>query len=231
MGKEAMMVNSIDRKVVVAPVKECTTRSELAQPLGSTSREVQAIPSPHLRLGQSLCERDESDPTRCVFELVQRGRLILDVSTADLEAAESAFGPFHPTTWHFRNSLTEAQRSWERLRAEVSTKVLEAALEQPPLTALTLGKSTDAKSDVVVILIAGQTYRPQRVTGTELAPVQWRLTRLRPPLENGPYYVCRLTNGLSQCDCADWTYQIAETKKVRTARCKHLTALHALGWI
>ena len=98
-------------------------------------------------------------------ELVQRGRLILDVSAADLEAAEATFGAFHPTTWHFRNSLTEAQRSWERLRAELGTKVLEAALEQPPLTALTLGESTNTQPEVVVILIAGQTYRPQRVDG------------------------------------------------------------------
>ena len=147
------------------------------------------------------------------------------MSAADLEAAEATFGPFHPTTWHFRNSLNEAQRSWERLRAELGTKTLEAALEEPPLTALALDENRLIGLYRVscLILIAGQTYRPQRVAGTELAPVQWRLTRLRPPLENGPYYVCRLADGSTQCDCADWTYQIAETNRVRTARCKHLT--------
>jgi hypothetical protein len=225
-----MMVNSIDHKVVAGLAKESVAPAVPAQVLGSTCRSAR-VPAPHLKFGPPPGECDVSSPMRCAFELVQRGRLILDVSAADVEAAEAAFGAFHPTTWHFRNSLTEAQRSWERLRAEVGTKVVEAALEQPPLTVLTLGKSTDTQPEVVVILIAGQTYRPQRVIGTELAPIQWRLTRLRPPLENGPYYVCRLANGLTQCDCADWTYQIAETEKVRTARCKHLAALCALGWI
>ena len=225
-----MMVNSIDRKVTARLPREALAPSEPAQVSESTSQGMR-VRSPHLKLGPSPGECDESNPTRCVYELVQRGRLILDVSTADVEAAEAAFGAFHPTTWHFRNSLTEAQRSWERLRAEVGIKILQAALEQPPLTVLTLGQSTDTQPEVVVILIGGHTYRPQRVVGSALAPIQWRLTRLRPPLENGPYYVCRLANGLTQCDCADWTYQIAETEKVRTSRCKHLTALHALGWI
>jgi hypothetical protein len=67
------------------------------------------LPAPHLNLRRSLSKRDESDPVRCAAELVQRGRLILDVSAADLEAAEAMFGAFHPTTWHFRNSLSEAQ--------------------------------------------------------------------------------------------------------------------------
>jgi hypothetical protein len=224
------MVNPTDRTMAMVPGKASTVWPDRTQSLRSTSH-AGWIPSPHLELRQSLNASDESDPARCTVELVQRGRLILDVSAADLEVAEAAFGAFHPTTWHFRNSLNEAQRSWERLRAEVGTKVLEAALEQPPLTALALGESTNTQPEVVLILIAGQTYRPQRVTGTELAPIQWRLTRLRPPLENGPYYVCRLANGLTQCDCANWTYQIAETEKAHTSRCKHLDALHALGWI
>src|SRR6185312_13511728 len=48
-----------------------------------------------------LVDRDPSDPTRQMVELAQRGRMILDVSSADLEAAEAAFGPFHSTAWHF----------------------------------------------------------------------------------------------------------------------------------
>jgi len=178
-----------------------------------------------------LRDRDDSDPYRRAVELAQRGRLILDVSSADLEAAEAAFGPFHPTTWYFRNSLKEAQRSWERLRAELGTKAIEAALSLPPLTVLTLGEPANGRLRVLLVLIAGQTYRAQQVTGTEQAPIQWRLSRLHPPLDNGPYYVCRLADRSTQCDCAEWTFQIAETDNSRKTHCKHLVALDALGWI
>ena len=189
-------------------------------------------PSPH---SPPRCLRtcDESDPARRAVELAQRGRMILDVSAADLEAAETAFGPFHPTTWHFRNAWHEAQRSWERLRAELGTKALEAALDQPPLVVLTLGQGEPARRGPTVVLvpIAGRTYCTQRVGGTELAPIQWRLTRLQPPLQDGPYYACRLTDGSTQCDCAEWTYQIAPNSDGRRTHCIHLAALVALGWI
>jgi hypothetical protein len=180
-----------------------------------------------------LRDRDESDPQRRAVELAQRGRMILDVSAADLEAAEAAFGAFHPTTWHFRNAWHEARRSWDRLRAELGTKALEAALDQPPLVVLTLcpGEPARRATPVVLVPIAGQTYCIHQVAGTELAPVQWRLTRLQPPLENGPYYACRLADGSTQCDCAEWTYEIAENGDGRRTHCKHLAALVALGWI
>jgi hypothetical protein len=227
---EAMMMNRSERKLVAAPTRGATVRPEPAPVLRSTSQGG-LVPPPHLTRQRLLHDRDECDPDRCAVELVQRGRLILDVSVADVEAAEAAFGAFHPTTWHFRNGLNEAQRSWERLKAELGAKTVAAALEELPLTTLALDEPTNGQPGVVLILIAGQTYRPQRVVGTDLAPVQWRLTRLRPPLENGPYYVCRLANGSTQCDCADWTYRIAETNDARAARCKHLAALAALGWI
>jgi hypothetical protein len=182
-----------------------------------------------------LRERDESDPERRAVELAQRGRIILDVSIADLEAAEAVHGAFDPITWHFRNACNEARRSWERLRAELGTRTLEAALNQPPLVVLTLGEDAEASLSgtprAVLIVIGGRTYCTQRVSGTELAPVQWRLTRPHPPLEDGPYYACRLADGSTQCDCAEWTYQIADLGDTRRALCKHLAALAALGWI
>lgn len=182
-----------------------------------------------------LRERDESDPERRAVELAQRGRIILDVSIADLEAAEAVHGAFDPITWHFRNACNEARRSWERLRAELGTRALEAALNQPPLVVLTLGEDARGPDRVtpraVLLVIAGRTYCTQRVPGTELAPVQWRLTRPHPPLEDGPYYACRLADGTTQCDCAEWTYQIADLGDTRHAHCKHLAALSALGWI
>jgi hypothetical protein len=226
---EAMMMNHTKLKLVAAPPRGAPVRPDSAQAFPTSQEGL--VPPPHLTLKRSLHDRDECDPDRCAVELVQRGRLILDVSAADLETAEATFGAFHPTTWHFRNGLNEAQRSWERLRVELGAKTVAAALEEPPLTFLTLDEPANGQPGVVLILIAGQTYRPQRVVGTELAPVQWRLTRLRPPLENGPYYVCRLANGSTQCDCADWTYRIAETNDARATRCKHLVALAALGWI
>jgi hypothetical protein len=193
-------------------------------------------------------DRDPSDPARRAVELAQRGRMILDVAAADLEAAEATCGPFHPTAWHFRNALDEARRSWDRLRAELGGHTLEAALSQPPLTILVLGggsgkcegtaelgsdvdRPIPAATSVVLVPIGGRTYRVQRVDGTALAPIQWRLTRLHPPLEDGPYYACRLRDGSTQCDCAEWTYQIAGNGDSRMTHCKHIAALAALGWI
>jgi hypothetical protein len=209
-------------------------------------------PAPSRR---ALRDRDPSDPLRRAVELAQRGRMILDVTEADLEAAEAAHGPFHPTAWHFRNAWYEARRSWDRLRADLGSATLDAALGEPPLTVLALGPGADdyaptqapdpsgrwplpppspcpspaPAAPVLLVLIGGQTYRALRVAGTPLAPLLWRLTRLNPPLDHGPYYACRLRDGTTQCDCAEWTYQVAGTEP--TALCKHLAALAALGWI
>ncbi len=229
------MVHPVDREFVAS------RQSGLERPATFRKPSTTARPSPSLapaatpRPPRSLRDRDESDPERRAVELAQRGWMILDVSLADLEAAEAAFGAFHPTAWHFRNACNEARRSWERLRAELGTKTLEAALNQPPLAVLTLGaddgRSTQETRRIFLIVIAAQTYCVERVAGTELAPIQWRMTRLHPPLEDGPYYACRLADGATQCDCAEWTYQIAENGDSRKTHCKHLAALAALCWI
>ena len=192
-----------------------------------------------------LRDRDPSDPVWRAVELVQRGRMILDVSAADLEAAESTHGPFHPTAWHFRNAWHEALRSWDRLRAELGGATLDAALVEPPLTVLALGPraklfAPDRRGRwplpaadpalVLLIPITGRTYRVQRISGTDLAPVLYRLTRLSTaPHEDGPYYACRLLDGATQCDCAEWIYKVVGNEHERGA-CKHIEALGALGW-
>jgi hypothetical protein len=184
-------------------------------------------PSPS-RTRVPLRHRDPSDPAWKSVELAQRGRMILDVSAADLEASEAALGPFHPTTCHFRAALSDARRSWDRLRAEYGGAALEAALAEPPLTVLTLGDDAPGGPLALLAPIGGKTYRLERVAGTEPAPVQWRLTRL-PPLDDGPYYACRLADGSTQCDCAEWTYQVEGVPG--HPPCKHLAALASLGWI
>ena len=175
----------------------------------------------------SVLHRDASDPARQAAELAQRGRMILDVATADLEAAEAHLGPAHPTAWHFRQGLDEARRSWDRLRAQYGGKALEAALAEPPVAVLRL-KPT-GRPEVTLIPIQGRTFRAEPIPGTPPAPVQWRLTRLAPPLEHGPYYACRLADGSTQCDCAEWFYR--EDAPTAPDLCKHLAALAALGWI
>src|SRR5262245_36694382 len=75
-------------------------------------------------------------------ELVQRGRIILDVSEMDLAATEARLGAFHETTWFFRHQLADARRAWERLRAEYGTRALEAALLEPPQAIVPLGDAT-----------------------------------------------------------------------------------------
>jgi hypothetical protein len=186
-------------------------------------------PRPRSRAdGPPLRLRDPDDPAFKAVELAQRGRMILDVAAADLEAAEAALGPFHPTAWFFRNALAEARRSWDRLRAEYGGAALSAALEEPPVAILTLDASRPGGPRATLIAIAGKTYRAERMAGTELAPALWRLTRL-PLQDDGPCYVSRLNDNSTQCDCAEWTYQIAEGASSKM--CKHLAALASLGWL
>lgn len=184
--------------------------------------------TPRLARPPSLRDRDPADPAFKMVELVQRGRMILDVASSDLMAAEERLGPFHETTWHFRNALAEARKSWDRLRAEFGSTALEAALAKPPLTLLSLGESDRDVPKAVLLVISGTTYAVERVAGTALAPVLWRLIRV-PPSDHGPYYLARLGDGSTQCDCAEWTYQVAEIEGAPP--CKHLAGLRALRWI
>lgn len=161
-------------------------------------------------------------------ELAQRGRMILDVAEADLAASEQLLGPFHETSWYFRRSLADARNSWDRLRARYGLAALEAALEEPPATVLTLGRSpTNEQPAAVLVVISGKSYALHRQPPADDAPRIWRLTRL-PPSDHGPIYCCRLLDGTSQCDCAEWTFEIADRTDTY---CKHLAALDALGWI
>ncbi len=207
----------------------------------SFSQRTVAKPS---RLRVDLRNREPSDPIWQAVELSQRGRMILDVSAADLEASEAALGPFHATTWHFRNAWYEAQHSWDRLRAQLGGATLDAALDEPPITVLAIGPGSssygpdhsgrwplpDSQSPVLLIPIAGRTYRVLRIKSTSLAPRICQLTRLRPPSGDGPYYSCRLHDGTTQCDCAEWSYH-PDDNTVSSPQCKHLTALAVLGWV
>lgn len=178
----------------------------------------------------AIRDRDPSDPAYRTVELVQRGRMVLDVATADLAAAEHHLGAFHETTWHFRNALAEARRSWDRLRAEFGTSAMESALNELPITTLTLREADGRRSRIVVIAIAGKTYRAESidVANLEQAIVMWRLTHL-PETGDGPYYVATLDDGTQRCDCAEWIYTVAEIEGAEP--CKHIKALQALGWI
>jgi len=181
-----------------------------------------------LRLAPTpLADRDPTDPAFKSVELAQRGRMILDVAAADLEAAEATHGPFHEVAWHFRNALAEARKSWDRLRAEFGGAALEAALREPPLATLALG-GTPGRPRATLIVIAGKTYAVEPIAGTEPAPIQWRLVRL-PASEDGPYYACRLKDGGTQCDCAEWIYEVDGVPG--RGPCKHLAALGSLGWV
>jgi hypothetical protein len=158
---------------------------------------------------------------------IQRAWMTLDVAALDLQAAEDLLGPFHPTTCHFRDFLSEARRAWDRLRAELGTPRLEAACHADPRSVLTLPRPTGT-DPISLIVIGGRTYAVEPVPSCRLAPRIWRLTRI-PPQGDGPYHAARLRDGTTRCDCAEWTFEVAEIDGAPP--CKHLAALAFLGWI
>ncbi len=160
--------------------------------------------------------------------LAQRGRMILDIAAADLEVAEARLGAFHETTWFFRNALTEARLAWDRLRAELGGTVLEAAGRALPKEVLTVGDDGRGKPRATFVPILGKTYRAERVPCSPLAPVLWRLTGLN-AADDGPYYLSRLRDGSTRCDCAEWVYQVADVAD--GAALQAFAGAGALGWL
>ncbi len=181
--------------------------------------------APEAGLWAYLSENHESRTN----ELVQRGRMILEVAGVDLQTAQARFGLYHEITWYFRHALAEVEQSWRRLEVELGAKRLAQALEKPACTVLDLNSSSPPTVTIQLILIAGGTYRVESVAGTPLAPKIWRLTRLSSGPVPEPYYVLRRADGTTQCDCAEWIFRIAETNF--TGSCKHLSSLQALRWL
>lgn len=166
-------------------------------------------------------------PDRCSatrVELIQRGRMLVDLAAAILSATEARFGPFHETAWQDRRTLDDARRAWDRLRAQFGTPALESALSQPTIRPLFLGGNPGIR----LLVIGGKTYRADRLPGNDLAPRVVRLRRL-PDHDDGPYHVCRLRDGGTQCDCAEWFYHVLDTPDAPP--CKHLAALRSLSWV
>ena len=183
--------------------------------------------SPHPSEGPcALLLNDESAAQ--AIALAQRGRMILDIATADLEIAETRLGPFHETTWFFRNALAEARRAWDRLRADIGGAILEAASQALPKEVLAVGDDGRGNPRATFVPILGKTYRAEPIPGSPLAPILWRLTSLTDS-QDGPYYLSRLQDGSTRCDCAEWTYNVADVPDAPP--CKHLQALKALDWI
>jgi hypothetical protein len=181
----------------------------------------------------SLAQENESTPTLTDrdIELAQRGRIILDVAKTDFDICVQRLGSEHSTTWFFRNALDEARRAWERLEYNLGSVALDRALRLPSVAVLTL-KNPTSLDDVRLFVIEGRTYAAEWVEGTPLAPVQWRLHHLSSTRENGPYYVCRLSDGTTHCDCGEWIFRGSSPRAGTTTvdLCKHLQAITSLGW-
>ena len=196
----------------------------------------------------ALRDRDPSDPLWQAVELAQRGRMILDVSAADLEASEAANGPFHATTWHFRNAWYEAKASWDRLRAEIGGATLDAALDEPPLTVLALGPGAERLRARPLGPLArcpspAGPGRPRPADPDRRPDVPGpRASRARrwPRCSGGsPGFIPRSTtapitpagSATAPPSATAPSGSISSPTPAPHALCKHLAALAALGWI
>lgn len=163
-----------------------------------------------------------------LVEQIQRCRIWLDTGAAALELAERRLGPFHETTSRIRAALDDVRRAWARLRASAGTVALDSMLADRPRALVHL-EAGAAAPGLGLLVIAGHTYRAERVAGTRLAPVQWRLVRLAGEPRDEPFFVVRLSDGSTQCDCADWTFEVNQTDRIEP--CKHIAALRSLDWM
>jgi hypothetical protein len=159
---------------------------------------------------------------------IQRAKIVLDVAIVDFEVSEETLGPVHPTTQHFRETLDAARTSWDRLRAEFGGKTLERELGRSAIAVVRLDPQTPESRRRHLILIQGKTYAVESVPGTPVAPILFRIQRLNPRLEFGPYYLSQLADGSMHCDCAEWAYRDDSPGEIP---CKHLSSLSHLGWI
>lgn len=162
-----------------------------------------------------------------VVEEVQRARIALDVAATDLDAAESRLGVFHETTRYFREAKAIFQRDWDRLRAIHGTPNVHAALAASSEVIVLLERPN--RGPLRLIVIQGATYAAEPIEGTALAPILWRITRLPPTADHGSYYLARLNDATTRCDCAEWHYDVAEL--FEAPPCKHLARLADLGWL
>jgi len=185
---------------------------------------------------------DVDEPARRAVEVAQRGRILLDLATAELASAERRHGSFHEKTWARRRTLAEARGAWDRLRAEYGKTALEAALARPPVAVMTFGGSCGpgVLPRAVLLVIGGSTFRAQKVPGSVVAPTIWRLDRVPPadpsaladdPFALDPYHAVRLGDGSTRCDCGEWVFSVDGVEGHPTGLCKHLSALRALGWV
>jgi len=204
-----------------------------AVPLPSFESVMKTSARPSLRTRRSRARARPLEPIALDGEtvaLAQRGRLRLDLTVCALDAAEQTAGPFSEIARTFRTAVKEAKDAWDRLRAVHGLRALEVALERPPTPAAVWWLDAPIRSHhaaAALIVIGGKSYRAVAVPGTPEAPRIWRLSHL-PTSDDGPYHACRLADGSTQCDCAEWTYQI---QGLSDAPCKHLSALQALGWL
>lgn len=177
----------------------------------------------------------EWDLMRSIDELVQRGRMIVELAAADLHAAEAAYGTAHEITWRFRNQLNEARVSWSHLCAELGPRAIERALSQPPASFLALEPTRSGRGDVNLFCLEGTTFRATRSLNTARGATEWHLASLASSLAEGltrprvRFTVSRARDGSRCCDCAE--VRGAEGVTHDGSHCKHVRALLALGWI
>jgi hypothetical protein len=181
-------------------------------------------------LPRSAFSHDAPPPRRLprsTIERIQRLRAILDLSELDLQAIEAQLGPFAESTWGHRRVLADARRAWGRLSLGLGPDIVARSLASPPAAVVRVG---NPKRGAAALVVGGRTYLAMRVFDPPpLVRTMWRVLPVTLDTRDEPYYVTRLRDGSSRCDCADWYFRIAEQPQEGT--CKHIAALDSLGWL